>query len=296
MRTTPSRAAARSRSSPSITSREYSISPSVYAVNSAPGGSVNVQSVAPIVSTMPSGTPSLGSSDTTPHGSASSGAGWPADAYVTVPSRGSTIPNIAVTITGFARMFTIVFARSSTSDGELGLRAAARNAWRTSPMTIAARSPWPATSPIENAMRPSGKRNASYQSPPTIASCAPGKYAASNASRSSTGKRSGSSARCSVSATWCSRAYTCAASTDTATRNASSDHKSSPLAASLATAAPQMRMTPRCLPRATRAKSCAPAPSRPACASVVRISPSSTSTEKPSAKPGTISRPTAASV
>ena len=119
---------------------------------------------------MPSGTPSLGNSCTAPPGSASSGAGCPAAAYVTVPSRGSTMPKIAVTITGFARMLTIVFARSSTSEGEFGLSAAARNAWRTSPITIAARSPWPATSPIENAMRPSGRRNASYQSPPTIAS------------------------------------------------------------------------------------------------------------------------------
>ena len=56
------------------------------------------------------------------------GAGWPADAYVTVASCGSAMPKIAVTITGFARMLTIVFARSSTSEGEFGFSAAARKA------------------------------------------------------------------------------------------------------------------------------------------------------------------------
>ena len=68
------------------------------------------------------------------------------------------MPKIAVTMTGFWRMFTIVFARSSTTDGEVGLSAAARKACRTSPITMAAGNPWPATSPIESAMRPSGKR------------------------------------------------------------------------------------------------------------------------------------------
>ena len=54
---------------------------------------------------------------------------------------------IAVTMIGFGRMLTIALARSSTTDGEVGLRAAARKAWRTSPITIAWRgSLWPATS------------------------------------------------------------------------------------------------------------------------------------------------------
>ena len=102
------------------------------------------------------------------------GGGWPAAAYVIVAVAGSMMPKIAVTMIGFWRMFTIVLARSSTTEGEVGLRAAARKACRTSPITIAAFSPWPATSPIESAIRPSGSVNASYQSPPTIASSVAG--------------------------------------------------------------------------------------------------------------------------
>ena len=73
--TAASHIASSSRISPSIASREYSISPSVYTANVAPGGRVKVQSVAPSSSTIPSGTPSLGSSITLPPGSASTGAG-----------------------------------------------------------------------------------------------------------------------------------------------------------------------------------------------------------------------------
>jgi PAS domain-containing protein len=58
--------------------------------------------------------------------------------------------------------------------------ASARSAFRTRPMPAAAVSPLPITSPAATASRPSGSRNASYQSPPISMFLVTGRYRASS--------------------------------------------------------------------------------------------------------------------
>lgn len=58
--------------------------------------------------------------------------------------------------------------RPSVSSAPLGpsaTRIAALSALRSIPMTLAASTPWPTTSPTDSASRPSGRSTTSYQSP-----------------------------------------------------------------------------------------------------------------------------------
>ena len=47
---------------------------------------------------------------------------------------------------------------------------------RTWPITVAAATPWPTTSPMTNAVAPDGSRMTSNQSPPTLLPVAAGRY------------------------------------------------------------------------------------------------------------------------
>jgi hypothetical protein len=95
-----------------------------------------------------------------------------------------------------SRSATDRLTQSSTAAGLVAETAAVRIACRTSPMMTAASSPCAATSPIEIAMRRSGRLNASNQSPPTSDSLVAGRYAAWNDAPGIVGSRSGSKARC----------------------------------------------------------------------------------------------------
>src|SRR5262249_37145245 len=75
----------------------------------------------------------------------------------------------------------------------------ARTAWRSWPMTAAARTPWPATSPIATPYRPPVSGTTSYQSPPT-STLPPGRYRAHKLKPGISGSASGSMLRCNVSA------------------------------------------------------------------------------------------------
>ena len=54
-------------------------------------------------------------------------------------------------------------------------QARARSMLRTCAMPAAASRSWPTTSPITRAVAPSGRTNASYQSPPTWEACGAGR-------------------------------------------------------------------------------------------------------------------------
>ncbi len=83
-------------------------------------------------------------------------------------------------------------------------------------MPAAADSPLPMTSPAATARRPSGSRNASYQSPPISMFRVTGRSLASRMMPGTLGSRSGSRLRCSVSAVVCSRSNSEARSTASA--------------------------------------------------------------------------------
>ena len=110
------------------------------------------------------------------------GGGWPALASSTSPVSGSTTPKSMVTnssppnaIPGLARWLPSGMAmghsasRSSTTRSRAAitvepsalLRAAPRAAARTCPMTVAAMTPRPTTSPMRKAIRPSVRKNES---------------------------------------------------------------------------------------------------------------------------------------
>ena len=77
--------------------------------------------------------------------------------------------------------------RASTSSGPPASIAYARSPERSSPISVAARTPLPATSPITTASSPDGSGSASYQSPPT-STPAPGRKRAASSSPSIVGQ------------------------------------------------------------------------------------------------------------
>ena len=103
---------------------------------------------------------------------------------------------------------------ASTAAGRGSVSASARSALRTRPMPAAASRPLPMTSPTVTASRRSGRRNTSYQSPPTSVDL--GRYLASSARPATRGSSPGSRLRCRVTAAVCSFSYISARSTASA--------------------------------------------------------------------------------
>ena len=92
-------------------------------------------------------------------------------------------------------------------------------------MPAAAFTPLPITSPTTAATRPSCSTNASYQSPPTCTWRLPERNRCASIRPFTTGRRSGSRLRCSVSAVECSRSNSVARSTASAHWPASASRK-----------------------------------------------------------------------
>src|SRR5437660_1332469 len=129
---------------------------------------------------MPSGKSVSRSARTVPSGPRTSGGGCPAEAYTSSKHTGSMTPTNAVTNGACPIARTMRSTAFSTATGSGLISAAVRMLCRTLAIATAASSPFPATSPTETTTRPSGNRNASYQSPPTVASSIAAWYIAWN--------------------------------------------------------------------------------------------------------------------
>src|SRR5919202_1544174 len=141
------------------------------------------------------GGPPPRSSSAAPPARTKSAGRWPALPYTSASPRTCASSTVAMCEERTATRFS----RASVSIGPPPSIAYARSAARSSPISVAARRPLPATSPMTTATSPEGSGSASYQSPPT-STPAPGTKRAASSSPGTLGSRSGSSERCSVSA------------------------------------------------------------------------------------------------
>ena len=136
------------------------------------------------------------------------------------PSRSITEMN-AVASSSRPSRISARLSSDSISAGSSVTTAATRTHCRNCTINRAASTPLPVTSPIVITTR-SRMANASYQSPPSaLSTCAPW-YTALNCSVAVLGRSSLRNARCSVSATCCSRLYRFAFATARPARRPSS--------------------------------------------------------------------------
>ncbi len=108
---------------------------------------------------------------------------------------GSNTAANAVTMRSGCSALSVRSAASIIVAGSAYTFATPRSTWRIAAMMTAASSPLPETSPIESTTRPSGRRTASYQSPPICVSFCAATYTESKRSPGTTGSEIGSAAR-----------------------------------------------------------------------------------------------------
>ena len=157
-----------SSSSPTSSGRvRFSTSPSVNSSIRQPGGNSTCRSRC-WASTTPSGGPRESSSCCTlPSASTHSGGRCPALAIVIVSSVWSCTAYTQVAMISSGSSQTSWFRRAISSLGGRSITVKARIAVRSWPITAAAGTPRPITSPITKPVRPPGREITSNQSPPT---------------------------------------------------------------------------------------------------------------------------------